>query len=37
MLWVWGNNLGGYPFWAGITAKQEWAKKPANCLNKKAR
>lgn len=23
MLWVWGDNLGRYPFWAGITAKQD--------------
>lgn len=23
MLWVWGNNLGKHPFWAGITAYQD--------------
>ena len=23
MLWVWGDNLGKYPFWAGITARQD--------------
>lgn len=23
MLWVWGDNLGKYPFWSGIVARQE--------------
>jgi hypothetical protein len=23
MLWVWGDNLGKNPFWAGITARRD--------------